>query len=179
MKIREIKDIIGYEGLYQISNEGEVISLQTETKNYCVLKPFLSQGYKTVKLSKGERIDRKQHQIHRLVAIHFIPNPDNKPQVNHIDCDTTNNTIENLEWVTHRENRTHAIVKNKKNSSIYTGVSWNKERQMWSSQIGYKGKIIHLGFYFSEDQASIAYKCKCVELKIENKYAVFANQTDQ
>ncbi len=66
-------------------------------------------GYKKVMLYDGNR--KKNAFVHRLVAINFIPNPHNKPQINHIDCDKTNNTVSNLEWCTNSENTQHAYDK--------------------------------------------------------------------
>ena len=177
MKNNTYKDIEGYEGLYQINESGDVKSLETEYKNEWILKPFLVKGYPSVKLSKGERYDRKQLSVHRIVAENFIPNPLNKPQVNHINGIKTDNRVENLEWVTARENQTNMISNNNKRTSIYTGVSWNKERQMWSAQIGYNGKIIQIGFHYNEMIASNMYREKCVELNIENEYARYADLT--
>ncbi len=172
------KDIKDYEGLYQITDIGEVISLETDTKEYCLLKSFGGgKGYMCVKLSKGDRLDRKQKQIHRLVAETFIPNPENKPCVNHINGIRDDNRVVNLEWVNYRENATHKIF-TKKPSSRYTGVSWNKTRQKWSSQICHNGKIITIGFFDDEHIASFSYKQFCECHKIENKYAVFATMDD-
>lgn len=107
------KDVEGFEGFYQISNYGNVKSLdrfdgirKIKGRN---IKPNLKQnGYLQVGLRReGER---KWFSIHRLVAIHFIDNPDEKPQVNHIDCNKQNNNIENLEWVTAQGNCRHAQV---------------------------------------------------------------------
>ena len=96
------KDIKGYEGYYQISETGKVLSV----RNSFILSPTTSNGYKEVVLSvnhiKGYKL------IHRLVAEAFIPNVDNKPEVNHIDGDKLNNNINNLEWVTRAENAKHA-----------------------------------------------------------------------
>ena len=70
-------------------------------------KTALATGYKIVWMNiKGKQ---KHYYLHRLIAEAFIPNPDNKPQVNHIDGNKTNNNVENLEWVTSKENVHHAI----------------------------------------------------------------------
>lgn len=105
------KDIDGFEGIYQISSNGDVRSLDrfdgirdVKGRN---IKPNLKQnGYVQVGLRKEGK--RKWFSIHRLVAIHFIKNPENKPQVNHIDCNKQNNRVDNLEWVTSQENFAHA-----------------------------------------------------------------------
>lgn len=82
-------------GFYYISNNGDFYS--TFTKR--LLKPQKDhKGYLYVE------IGRKKYKVHRLVAEYFIPNPKSLPQVNHIDCDKTNNNVNNLEWVTNRQN---------------------------------------------------------------------------
>lgn len=88
---------------YSISDVGEV---KNDTTGY-ILKPAIQQGYAHVTLyinKKGKRV-----KIHRLVATAFIPNPNNKPYVNHIDGIRSNNNVENLEWVTASENTQHAV----------------------------------------------------------------------
>lgn len=105
------KDIEGFEGYYQISNKGNVRSVNrfdgVHDRQGSLIKPNLKQnGYLQVGLRKHGK--RKWFGVHRLVAIHFIENPDNKPQVNHIDGNKLNNTTENLEWVTGKENQNHA-----------------------------------------------------------------------
>jgi hypothetical protein len=110
------KDINGYEGEYRISNYGRVFSLK---KNL-----FLSQCKRTSKNHKGETREnyywgvvftdrskipnQKGYFVHRLVGIAFIPNPENKPTINHINGDTLDNHISNLEWATSSENNQHA-----------------------------------------------------------------------
>lgn len=93
------KDIEGYEGLYQVSNLGRVKNSRTGR----ILKfGKHKNGYLQVILCKNGKT--KHYYIHRLVAKTFIPNPQNKPEVNHIDENKENNHVENLEWVTHNEN---------------------------------------------------------------------------
>lgn len=101
------KDIKWYWWDYAISNKGRVKSF----KRYWGWKLLKIQYWKTrwypvVSLSKHNYW--KKHIVSRLVAIHFIKNEENKPQVNHIDGDKTNNTVDNLEWVTNSENQIHA-----------------------------------------------------------------------
>lgn len=98
------KDINGFEGLYQISNLGRVKSIRN---NIILKQTYCKSNYLKVKLSKNCK--QKTIQVHRLVTETFIPNPDNKPQVNHIDGNKENNHIDNLEWVTAKENTEHAI----------------------------------------------------------------------
>ena len=106
------KDIKDYEGFYQVSNLGRVKSLSRsiyDSRGYMIYrkgkikKPSVDKnGYPQIGLCKnGTVITRK---IHRLVAETFIPNPENKPEINHKDEDKLNNCVDNLEWVTEKEN---------------------------------------------------------------------------
>jgi hypothetical protein len=98
------KDIVGYENLYQISNYGRIKSLLWKVEKFLALINH-TNGYKQVNLSKDGNI--KKGYVHRLVAEAFIPNPENKPEINHIDGDKSNNNVSNLEWVTRKENVKH------------------------------------------------------------------------
>lgn len=107
-------DIIGYEGLYQVSNIGNVKSLQGWNgreyihREKMLQKTFTTTGYYKVKLcNRKSRVDGK---VHRLVATAFIPNPYNLPYVNHKDGNKLNNHVENLEWCTQMENVIHAYT---------------------------------------------------------------------
>lgn len=96
------KDVVGYEGRYKVSNTGKIYST---ISNKCLALRINKSGYSQINLYKD--CDRQMFSIHRLVAQAFIPNPENKPQVNHIDEDKTNNTSSNLELVTSKENKNH------------------------------------------------------------------------
>ena len=100
--IKEIwKDIDGYD--YKISSLGNVLRVyHHKTKS---IKPYIRNKYLTVHLCKNNK--PKHFFIHRLVAEAFIPNPDKKPQVNHINGIKTDNTVSNLEWVSSEENISH------------------------------------------------------------------------
>ena len=98
------KEIEGTNGEYKVSDDGKVMT----TKTGRILKPNINyRGYEKVCLFKADR--KKRVYVHRLVAMTFIPNPEDKPQVNHIDGDKRNNKVSNLEWVTNEENMKHSV----------------------------------------------------------------------
>ena len=111
------KDVVGYEGIYEVSNIGNVRSLdrcvsgKLNSKHFVKGKVFKLQkshkGYKTVILHKHGKASQKQ--VHRLVAEAFISNPFNLPQVNHKDTNKENNCVNNLEWITNYDNMQHAM----------------------------------------------------------------------
>lgn len=110
------RDIKGYEGYYQISNLGNVKSLERSVvksdgvvqirKERIMDKRFTIDGYVAAKLNVNKV--SKCIAVHILVARHFIPNPNNYPEVNHKDCNRQNNIVENLEWCTHQQNIEHS-----------------------------------------------------------------------
>ena len=131
------KDIEGFEGYYQISNFGRVKSLsRIIVIRECVfvnLKekikiPNLTKGYVRVQLNK---IKINNFLVHRLVASAFIDNIYNNLQVNHIDGIKVNNCVENLEYVSSRENNCHKQL-NKNFSSKYIGVGFSKQNKSQS-----------------------------------------------
>ena len=119
--MEEWKDIKGYEGRYQVSSMGRVKSnLKHQGTNERILKSLLcGSEYHRVGLCK--KLELKCLLIHRLVAIAFIPNPKNKPQVNHKNGIKKDNRIDNLEWVTCSENHKHAFA-----TGLKTGVRGEK-----------------------------------------------------
>lgn len=103
---REIwKDIPGYEGLYRVSSLGRVFSVR---KNECMTF-YNHHGYKRLKLYKDG--DCRDWAVHRLVAIAFIPNPNNLPYINHKDLNRANNCVDNLEWCTNWYNQNYSCTK--------------------------------------------------------------------
>lgn len=103
------KDIKGYEGKYQVSNKGNVKSLnyRNSGRSQNLVPKVNNSGRLWVELAlNGET---KPMLIHRLVAMAFIPNPNNYPQVNHKDEDVTNNSVDNLEWCTGEYNRKYFL----------------------------------------------------------------------
>ena len=121
------KDIPGYENYYQVSTNGLVRSVDRYVKNKTggnsfkigrPMKMFMTEfGYFRVRLCKYGII--KNYHVHKLVAITFIENINNKPIINHIDCNKKNNNVENLEWCTVKENNEHAL----KNNLILSGIN--------------------------------------------------------
>lgn len=104
----------GYESKYKITNDGRIYSEYLGD----FLKPFYSRGgYVRVKLNYGNR--SKKFMMHRLVAMAFIPNPDNKPVVDHINRNRADNRVENLQWVTTQENCQLAVERGSKGSMLY------------------------------------------------------------
>ena len=111
------KDIIGYEGYYQVSNQGRIKGLKRKVlaKNNStriisekIFNPSINgHGYLFFLLRKSQYY--RVGSVHRLVAEHFIPNPENKEQVNHINGIKTDNRVENLEWCTRSENAIHSF----------------------------------------------------------------------
>lgn len=123
------KDVVGYEGLYRISNQGTVCRLYKNGKvNF--MTPRILNGYWRVKLCNGNT--QKEYFLHRLIAQAFIPNPENKPEINHINGIKTDNRIENLEWVTRSENAIHAT---KTGLLKYSEYRYNRTRDVNSKPV--------------------------------------------
>lgn len=121
LKGEEWKDVQGFEGLYKVSNKGRVKSLSHNTirgfatcyTDERILNPQSNGNYYKVCLFKGNKRFEKQIYVHRLVATAFIPNPDNLPQIDHINGNKTLNIVENLRWCTQVQNVNNPVTKNR------------------------------------------------------------------
>lgn len=169
--------VLGYEGLYEVSNLGRVKALEVELINHMngvsykrfpfILKQTVVGGYCKAYLNKYK--SGKTLAVHRLVGIAFIPNPSNKPQINHKDRVTQNNKVDNLEWVDNRENVTH-FANMKPKTSKYTGVSWKANTRNWRAVFSKNKRQIHVGSFATEEEAFEAYQKAIKEHNIVNKY---------
>lgn len=116
------KSVVGYEGLYEVSNLGRVKGVERKlphnrNKNLTYIRKEklltstkMNNGYLRVEMSNNGK--HKLNLVHRLVALTFIPNPNNYREVNHINCDKSDNRVENLEWVSSSQNKIHALENN-------------------------------------------------------------------
>ena len=123
------KDIKNYEGLFQVSNFGQILSLNYHrTGKPKLLKPVKHpQGYLLVHLSKNGK--SKMFKIHRLVAQTFLPNPDNLPQVNHKDENKANNRVDNLEWCDGKYNHNYGTRNERVSKTMTNGKTSKKVLQ--------------------------------------------------
>ena len=121
--MEEWRSIPGYEGLYEVSNKGNVRNVR---RNTLLRLPKTNKGYIQVVLCKNGIMNGLK--VHRLVAQAFIPNPDNLPMVNHKDEDKTNNNVDNLEWCDAKYNSNYGTsIERMINTKIEKGY-YNKER---------------------------------------------------
>lgn len=123
----EWRAVIGLGGLYEVSSEGQVrrVAPGSATRPGRVLKERVEKnGYSSVIVALNTRPSKSQRKrIHRLVAEVFLPNPEEKPEVNHLDLNKQNNVISNLEWVTRTENAHHAALNGLYEGRLAAGIT--------------------------------------------------------
>ncbi len=175
----DFKDIPCYDGLYQVSNKGNVKSLNyNRTQKYRNLKLTKDSktGYLVCCLYKNKK--SKKFAVHQIVAMAFLNHEPNglKLVVNHKNFIRTDNRLENLEIVTARENTNQ---KHLPSISNYTGVFFNKKTKKWFSGLTLNSKNLHLGSFESEHEASEYYKNALIAIdkgdKIVIKKCVFSS----
>ena len=177
----EWRPVPGWEGLYEVCCDGRIRSLQG--RNYLREKSqVLVSGYLRVALYQNPRKAFKS--VHRIVAEAFIPNPDNKPEVNHKNGIKTDNRVENLEWVTSKENHEHAVKNGFKKDPIKMKcrpvAAFNKETLEVTKYFSASEAARELGLCSSEVcvQAgkNTAYKKAC---KISKFYFLYIDEGEE
>lgn len=177
MKAEEWRDIPGYEGMYQVSDQGRVKGLNRKDSRgrfraERVLKPLKQfKGYIHIHLHKDGKC--KTVKIHRLVAAAFLSDYCEKKQVDHRNRIRSCNKLSNLRMATNGENKEN-MKKIEGTSSKYKGVHWHKASKKWCSYIKKEGKGIHLGSFDKELDAAKAYDKKALEI-----FGEFANTNDK
>jgi hypothetical protein len=137
-----MEPINGFED-YMIDRDGNIMGARLKR----LMKPQNNgDGYLNIALWKDKK--PKKYLIHRLLALQFIPNPDNLPLIDHIDRDRQNNNLENLRWVTRSQNMRNKDCK---------GYHWYKRMKKWKAEYCLNGKIHHIGYYKTEQEAREAY----------------------
>lgn len=158
MQSKMVNEIEGFEDItgYEVFEDGTVISYKQKQPRR--LNPYPNtKGYMLVDLSTKKRAVK----VHRLIAIAFLDNPENKPQVNHIDGDKTNNNVNNLEWVTNGENVRHSYD-NGLNIPIKTNDRYNYNKEHYTSkkvqQVDFNGNVIAEYFSFAQAARAVGLK---------------------
>lgn len=157
------KPVKGYEGLYEVSNKGNVRSVDRYVmygNRYCFLKGKPkkafpnSMGYLRAMLHKNKK--GKNYFVHRLVAEAFIPNPNNLPCIDHIDRNYLNNSVDNLRWCTQKENcnnpltREYANIKNRSKEVKEKGLATKRKKQSCNCEVPV--------YYIDEQGKKISFK---------------------
>lgn len=159
------KDIPNYEGLYQASNLGSIKNSRTEK----ILKPRIDKNgyFKHILYIKGVP---KEFRTHRLIALTFIENPNNLPQVNHIDENKENNCVDNLEWIDAKGNSNHAT----RNRRVAIGVKKSSKKKP-VNQYDLDGNFIKTWESLREIERELNIAHSNLSLAIKNKDGIMNN----
>jgi hypothetical protein len=177
--IEEWKDLPGFNNKYQVSNLGNVRTVDRVCRTHKggsykregkLLKPTINNcGYYHVNLWSNEKNKGQNLRVHILVAMAFLNHEPcgMKVVVDHIDSNKLNNRVDNLQLTTQRANSSKSL---RKTSSKYIGVSFDKSRNKWVSSIYYNGKRKSIGRYNCELAASAAYQKELKKINNEGLY---------
>lgn len=169
------KPIIGYEGLYEVSNKGRVKSLKRKVENRTnlieekIMKQVITtNGYYKITLSNQKSSTKL---VHRLVAEAFIPNLENKKCVNHIDCNRLNNNLENLEWATHSENNHLPFVQGRRVNNLIVKHGEDNHNSKLTNQEVINIRAMYIPYKISASKIAKIYNvCTAtIEKILENK----------
>ena len=155
--------IFNYEN-YFVSNFGNIKNSKT---NKIMKLSNHKNGYKRIGLTKNGK--QNNFYIHRLVGMAFLKNPDNKPMIDHIDENPSNNNVKNLRWATNQENQSNT-GKRIDNKSGFKGVSFDKPTNKYRAIIKINGKSKHIGLFETAEEASKAYEAKAKVIHKEFYY---------
>jgi hypothetical protein len=181
------KPVLGFEDSYMVSNLGRIKSMYRQSRKpglknnpSVMLRPKIMKqniqptGYRIVQLSKSGRV--KGLPVHRIIAMAFIPNPDNKPFINHIDANPSNNDLSNLEWCTQSENIQHAYNIGTKVPPSGGPKKFGKDNHVSRPVLQYSlsGEFIREWECVSQIQTTHNFNrpniCKCCKGKINSAY---------
>lgn len=162
-----IKDVVGYEGLYTCDEYGNVFSCATNTnsnKHKKLMKQNIRNGYYYITLTDIDG-KRSKKYVHRIIAQAFIDNPNDKKEVNHIDCNKLNNNIMNLEWSTRKENLQHSYDNGLKREHEKHGMAKLTKNEVLQIRKLYKSKE------YSYSQLSKMYNVSmsCISMIVTNR----------
>ena len=143
---------------YEISNLGRV---RSKTTGRIMKQRINPNGYNIVDVRMNYKKDLKL--VHRLIAIAFIPNPNNLPIIDHIDGNRVNNNIENLRWASYSQNAMNTKIR-VNNTSGTKGISYHKRDKVWAAFISYNNQKLHLGNFKTKEEAIEARTNKANEL---------------
>jgi len=164
--------IKGYQGFYEISNLGKVRSVfrydGRAYKHGKILTPWLSKPGRYAMITLWKNNKKKHLTLHRLVWDHFGNKSRNGQllQVDHIDENKTNCSINNLQLLTTRQNVSKSIRHKKIAKSPFIGIYWKRDKQRWIARLRLGKKIIYLGSSKIESEAALFYQKKLLQLKI-------------
>lgn len=163
--MEEIFEPLKINELYEISKLGNVRNAKTKR----ILKPRKSFEHCGVVLYDNDS-KSTAYRMHRLVALQWIDNPQNKPFVDHIDNDKHNNKLENLRWATNSENQQNQIKRKNSTSEKHMGLCKLKNRNLWKVGLKLNGKQINLGYAKTEEEGATRWNDYIIANKLTEFY---------